>query len=82
MGYPPGTLTQLDDAIDIAIAAASSSCKRLGQLEPQVMARSGLVGRGLIANTDITPAKARILLQLCLAHRLDRDDTAEIFAAY
>src|SRR5699024_1309386 len=84
VGYPPGTLTQpLDDAIDIAIGHGILVVRATrAQLEPQVMARSGVVGRGLIANTDITPTKARILLQLCLAHRVDRDDTAEIFAAY
>jgi L-asparaginase/Glu-tRNA(Gln) amidotransferase subunit D len=36
----------------------------------------------MIPNTDITPAKAKILLQLCLAQDLDPEHSAQIFASY
>lgn len=84
VGYPPGTLTQpQDDAIDMAIDRGITVVQATrAQFEPKVMPRSGLTSRGLIANTDITPAKAKILLQLCLSHELDWGTTAEIFALY
>ena len=84
VGYPPGTLTKpLDDAIDQAIAREVRVVQAArGHLEPAVMARSGLTDRGLIPNTDIVAAKAKILLQLCLAQDLSAHATAEVFATY
>ena len=84
VGYPPGTLTKpLDDAIDRAIARHIQVVQAArGHLEPAVMARSGLTDRGLIPNTDIMPAKAKILLQLCLAQDLRPQASAEVFATY
>ena len=84
VGYPPGTLTKpLDDALEQAIAQNIQVVQASrGYLEPAVMARPGLTQRGLIPNTDITPAKAKILLQLCLAQELTPEATAEVFATY
>ena len=84
VGYPPGTLTQpLDDAVDRAIADGIVVVQATrASLEPAVMARAGLVERGLIANRDLAPHKARILLQLCLAHQLDRAAMEKVFATY
>ena len=84
VGYPPGTLTQqLDDAVDRAIADGLVVVQATRAfLEPDVMARAGLVGRGLIANSDLAPHKARILLQLCLAQGMAHDEIGEVFATY
>lgn len=84
VGYPPGTLTRpMDDAIDAAISQGMHVIQASrGHLEPAVMARSGLTSRGLIANTDITAAKAKILLQLCLAQGLTPAASADVCATY
>lgn len=84
VGYPPGTLTQpIDAAVDAAIAQGVQVVQASrGHLEPAVLARSGLTLRGLIPNTDITAAKAKILLQVCLAQRLSRSQSAQVFATY
>lgn len=84
VGYPPGTLPRpLDDAVDTAIAAGIHVVQASrAPLEPAVTARQALMHRGLIPNTDITEAKAKILLQLCLAKGFDRDTTVEIFTSY
>lgn len=84
VGYPPGTLTRpLDDAVDAAIAQGVVVVQASrGFLEPAVMARPGLTSRGLLANTDITDAKAKILLQVCLAQGLSGSDIADVFASY
>src|SRR5699024_1210328 len=84
VGYSPGTLPRsLDDAVDTAIVAGIHVVQASrAPLEPAVMARQALMQRGLIPNTDITEAKAKILLQLCLAKDFDRHTTVEIFTAY
>lgn len=84
VGYPPGTLTQpLDDAVDRAVADGVVVVQATRAfMEPTVMARAGLVDRGLIANRDLAPHKARILLQLCLAQGMVQEKIAEIFATY
>lgn len=84
VGYPPGTLTRpMDDAVDEAIAQGIQVVQASrGLLEPAVMPRSGLTSRGLIPNTDITAAKAKILLQLCLAQGLTPAQSTEVFATY
>lgn len=84
VGYPPGTLTKpLDDAVDAAIAEGIQVVQASrGHAEPAVLARAGLTQRGLIPNTDITPAKAKILLQLCLAQGLAPEQSREVFARY
>lgn len=84
VGYPPGTLTKpLDEALDQAIAQNIQVVQASrADLEPAVAPRPGLTQRGLIPNTDITPAKAKVLLQLCLAQELAPEATAEVFATY
>jgi len=84
VGYPPGTLTKpLDDAVDEAISQGIQVVQASrGHSDPAVVARSGIIERGMIPNTDITPAKAKILLQLCLAQDLDPEHSAQIFASY
>lgn len=84
VGYPPGTLTQpMDDAVDEAIAKGIQVVQASrGLFEPAVMPRSGLTSRGLIPNTDITVAKAKILLQLCLAQGLTPAQSTEVYATY
>lgn len=84
VGYPPGTLPQgLDDAADHAITQGVVVVQATrAHLEPAVMPRAGLTDRGLVPNTDIVPAKARVLLQLCLAHQLDLATINSIFATY
>ena len=84
VGYPPGTLTKpLDDAVDTAIADGIVVVQATrAYLEPAVLARAGLMERGLVANSDLSPQKARILLQLCLAQGLDRAAIREVFATY
>lgn len=84
VGYPPGTLTAaLDAGVDRAIAAGIPVVQATRALsEPAVMPRAGLLPRGLIPNTDIVPTKAKILLQLCLAHDMGHDEIRQIFARY
>lgn len=84
VGYPPGTMPQaLDVALDSAITHGVQVVQATrASLEPAVMPREGLLVRGLIPNTDISPAKAKILLQLCLAHGLGLADTHKVFANY
>lgn len=84
VGYPPGTMPQsLDAAIDEAIADGVQVVQATrAYLEPAVLPRAGLVARRLIINTDISPAKARILLQLCLAHGLGQLDIQRVFSNY
>lgn len=84
VGYPPGTLTRpMDDAVDAAVAQGIQVVQASrGVFEPAVMPRSGLTSRGLIPNTDLVAAKAKILLQLCLAQGLTTSQTTEVFATY
>lgn len=84
VGYPPGTLPKpLDDAVDRAIADGIVVVQATrAVLEPAVVARPGLIDRGLIPNGDLTPEKARILLQLCLAHELDHAAIRHAFETY
>ena len=84
VGYPPGTLTKsLDDAVDAAIADGIVVVQASrAYFEPAVMTRAGLIERGLVANSDLAPQKARILLQLALAQRMDRAAIHKTFAAY
>ena len=84
VGYPPGTLTKpLDDAVDAAVADGIVVVQATRAfLEPTVMPRAGLVERGLVTNSDLAPQKARILLQLALAHGMDRAAIGEVFATY
>lgn len=84
VGYPPGTLTKpLDDAVDAAIADGIVVVQASrAYFEPAVMARAGLMERGLVANGDLAPQKARILLQLALAQRMDRAAIREVFGTY
>lgn len=84
VGYPPGTLTSpLDGGVDRAIGQGVTVVQATrASLEPAVLGRRGLTDRGLLPNTDIEPAKAKILLQVCLAHGFDRETIAEQFSTY
>ncbi|GAA4480146.1 asparaginase [Enteractinococcus fodinae] len=84
VGYPPGTLTRpMDDAVDAAVAQGIQVVQASrGVFEPAVTPRSGLISRGLIPNTDITAAKAKVLLQLCLAQGLTPEQSTEVVATY
>lgn len=84
VGYPPGTLPEpLDAAVDRVIAEGIVVVQATrAMVEPTVMPRGGLVDRRLIANRDLAPQKARILLQLGLAKGSGRDELAELFATY
>ncbi len=84
IGFPPGTNppgidAALDAAADSGVAVVQAS---RGWDEPAVMLRGSLRDRGFVANADLTPQHARILLQLCLAKGFDTAEIRRAFSEY
>lgn len=84
IGFPPGTNTPgMDAALDQAVAAGVLVVQASRAWdEPEVVSRGSLRQRGFIANQDLTPQHARILLQLCLTQGFNAAEVQRAFEEY
>jgi L-asparaginase len=75
---PPAVEVALQQAVEAGVVVVASSRAITGR----VTHRHAFDDRGLVGSDTLSPQQARILLALCLADGLGRNEIVEVFASY